>query len=297
MKFSYSTDVIAYCNENNVSMSQASLTYEILKTGKSHGYIRDYLRNVLGVMTNAVHLGINDEENKIKGKIIGNDSVLLRRRYDTEKTVCGKTIATAVSYALSTMEVNASMGKVVASPTAGSCGVLPAVLITMKERFDLDESTLINGLLASNLVGSLVARNASISGAEGGCQAEVGTASAMASAAVVHMMGGTVDQAFHAAAMCIKNLLGLVCDPVAGLVESPCAKRNGMGATNALMCAEMALAGIESIIPFDEVVEAMYRVGKALPPSLRETSLGGLATTKTGIQINEELFKGVGGRR
>lgn len=291
MKFSNSIDVIAYCKEQSVPLHQASMDYEIQKTGRSYGYIKDYLRNVLGVMSNAVHLGINDEDNVIKGKIIGNDSVLLKKRYESEKTVCGKTIAIAVSYALSTMEVNASMGKVVASPTAGSCGVLPAVLITMKERFDLDEDKLIEGLLAANMVGSVVARNATISGAEGGCQAEVGTASAMASAAVVHMMGGTPEQAFNAAAMCFKNLLGLVCDPIAGLVESPCAKRNGMGAANALMCAEMALSGIVSIIPFDEVVEAMYRVGKAMPPSLRETSMGGLATTKTGIQIKTDLFK------
>ena len=291
MKFSNSIDVIAYCKEQGVPLHQASMDYEIQKTGRSYGYIKDYLRNVLGVMSNAVHLGITDEDNEIKGKIIGNDSVLLKKRYESEKTVCGKTIAIAVSYALSTMEVNASMGKVVASPTAGSCGVLPAVLITMKERFDLDEDKLIEGLLAANMVGSVVARNATISGAEGGCQAEVGTASAMASAAVVHMMGGTPEQAFNAAAMCFKNLLGLVCDPIAGLVESPCAKRNGMGAANALMCAEMALSGIVSIIPFDEVVEAMYRVGKAMPPSLRETSMGGLATTKTGIQIKTDLFK------
>ncbi len=291
MKFSNSIDVIAYCKEQGVPLHQASMDYEIQKTGRSYGYIKDYLRNVLGVMSNAVHLGITDEDNVIKGKIIGNDSVLLKKRYENEKTVCGKTIAIAVSYALSTMEVNASMGKVVASPTAGSCGVLPAVLITMKERFDLDEDKLIEGLLAANMVGSVVARNATISGAEGGCQAEVGTASAMASAAVVHMMGGTPEQAFNAAAMCFKNLLGLVCDPIAGLVESPCAKRNGMGAANALMCAEMALSGIVSIIPFDEVVEAMYRVGKAMPPSLRETSMGGLATTKTGIQIKTDLFK------
>lgn len=291
MKFSNSIDVIAYCKEHDVPLHQASMDYEIQKTGRSYGYIKDYLRSVLGVMSNAVHMGITDIDNHIKGKIIGNDSVLLKKRYENEKTVCGKTIAIAVSYALSTMEVNASMGKVVASPTAGSCGVLPAVLITMKERFDLTEEQLIEGLLAANIVGSVVARNATISGAEGGCQAEVGTASAMASAAVVHMMGGTPEQAFNAAAMCFKNLLGLVCDPIAGLVESPCAKRNGMGAANALMCAEMALSGIESIIPFDEVVEAMYRVGKAMPPSLRETSMGGLATTKTGIQIKTDLFK------
>lgn len=290
MKLSNASDVLSYIKAHQISLSDLSMQYEIIKTGRSYGYIRDYLRTVIQTMSNAVQLGINDEENHIKGKIIGNESIRLRKRYESEKTVCGKTVAIAASYALSTMEVNASMGKVVASPTAGSCGVLPGVLMTMKERFDLKEEDLIKGLLAANMVGSVVARNATISGAEGGCQAEVGTASAMASAATVHMLGGTAEQAFNAAAMCFKNLLGLVCDPIAGLVESPCAKRNAMGAANALLCAEMALSGIESIVPFDEVVEAMYRVGKALPPSLRETSMGGLATTKTAIQINTALF-------
>lgn len=290
MRFTSAVDILEYCKEHQQPLHEISLASEIEKTGRSYGYIRDYLKNVLKVMQNAVHAGINDDENLIKGKIIGNDSVLLRKRLEHSRTICGETITKAVAYALSTMEVNASMGKVVASPTAGSCGVLPAVLMTTKERFDLSEERLLEGLLAANLVGTIVARNATISGAEGGCQAEVGTASAMASGAVVHMMGGTPEQVFNAAAMCFKNLLGLVCDPIAGLVESPCAKRNGMGAANALLCAEMSLAGIKSIIPFDEVVEAMYRVGKALPPSLRETSLGGLATTKTGIQINTELF-------
>lgn len=290
MKFAYGYEIIDYCNVNHRTLHEVSLAFEIEKTGRSYGYIRDYLKQVLKVMNQAVQAGINDTEDKIKGKIIGNDSVLMKKRMDTSRTVCGETIAKAVAYALSTMEVNASMGKVVASPTAGSCGVLPAVLMTTKERFNLTEEDLLEGLLAANMIGTIVARNATIAGAEGGCQAEVGTASAMASGAVVHMMGGTPEQVFHAAAMCFKNLLGLVCDPIAGLVESPCAKRNGMGAANALMCAEMSLAGIKSIIPFDEVVEAMYRIGKSLPPSLRETSLGGLATTKTGIQINTELF-------
>jgi len=290
MKFAYGYEIIDYCKANQCTLHEVSLAFEIEKTGRSYGYIRDYLKQVLKVMNNAVQAGINDTEDKIKGKIIGNDSVLMKKRIDTSRTVCGETIAKAVAYALSTMEVNASMGKVVASPTAGSCGVLPAVLMTTKERFNLTEEDLLEGLLAANMIGTIVARNATIAGAEGGCQAEVGTASAMASGAVVHMMGGTPEQVFNAAAMCFKNLLGLVCDPIAGLVESPCAKRNGMGAANALMCAEMSLAGIKSIIPFDEVVEAMYRIGKSLPPSLRETSLGGLAMTKTGVQINTELF-------
>ena len=290
MKFAYGYEIIDYCNANQSTLHEVSLAFEIEKTGRSYGYIRDYLKQVLKVMNNAVQAGINDTEDKIKGKIIGNDSVLMKKRIDYAKPVCGETVAKAVAYALSTMEVNASMGKVVASPTAGSCGVLPAVMITMKERYDLSDESMLQGLLAANMVGTIVARNATISGAEGGCQAEVGTASAMASGAVVHMLGGTPEQVFNAAAMCFKNLLGLVCDPIAGLVESPCAKRNGMGAANALLCAEMSLAGITSVIPFDEVVEAMYRVGKALPPSLRETSMGGLATTKTAIQINTDLF-------
>lgn len=291
MKLNSAVEAIQYCHEKGVSLDALALAYESKKTEKTPEYIESYLKSVLKVMENAVTAGIHDDENKIHGKIIGNDSVQMKARYETEKTVCGLTVAKAVSYALSTMEVNASMGKVVASPTAGSCGVLPAVFVTMKERFDFSEDQMIKGLLAANMVGSIVARNATISGAEGGCQAEVGTASAMASGAVVHMMGGDVEQVFNAAAMSFKNLLGLVCDPIAGLVESPCAKRNGMGAANALLCAEMSLSGIKSIIPFDEVVDAMYRVGKALPPSLRETSMGGLATTKTGVQIAVDLFK------
>ncbi len=291
MKFSQSTDVIAYAQETGLSLHEIALEYEAEKCDKSQGEILDYLSLTIDVMLNAVHAGINDNDNKIHGKIIGNDSIKMKARYQSTMTVCGQTLSKAVSYALSTMEVNASMGKVVACPTAGSCGVVPAVLATTQERFSLKKAQLIEGLLAANMVGSLVSRNATVSGAEGGCQAEIGTASAMASAAVVHMLGGSIDQVFHASAMCFKNLLGLVCDPIAGLVESPCAKRNGMGAANALMCAEMALSGIESIIPFDEVVEAMYRVGRSLPVSLRETALGGLAATPTGIKISKNIFK------
>jgi L-serine dehydratase len=291
MKFSSSTELVLYCRNNNLTLNAFSLSEEIINTGRSYGYIRDYLKNVIRVMQNSVLSSQDMTQPPRRGKIIGNDSRKIHDRLGSHNTVCGETIAKAAAYALSTMELNASMGKVVASPTAGSCGVMPAVLMTTKERFALDEETLISGLLAANLVGSLVAKNATISGAEGGCQAEVGTASAMASAAVVHMLGGTPEMVFNAAAMCFKNLLGLVCDPIAGLVESPCAKRNAMGAANALLCAEMSLAGIESIVPFDEVVDAMYRVGRALPPSLRETSMGGLATTKTGVQIQTDLFK------
>jgi L-serine dehydratase len=239
-------------------------------------------------MFEAVALGLDEAHSEIKGKIIGDDGIKLRHR---QSPICGETISKAASYALSTMKVNAGMGRIVASPTAGSCGVLPAVLKTLHEQLSLTEDDLIDGLLTANIIGSIVARNATISGAEGGCQAEVGTASAMSAGAAVYLAGGSPEQVFHAGAMAFKNLLGLVCDPIAGLVESPCAKRNAMGATNALLCAEMALAGIESIVPFDEVVEAMHRIGKVMPVALRETALGGLAATPTAIQITTDLFE------
>ncbi len=291
MKFLNGEEVIKYTNKSSIPLHSIALQYEEEKTGKSKDEIIKYLYTVLDVMKNAIKEGITDDDNNIKGKIIGNDSIRLKERYEKEKTVCGKTMAIALSYALSMMEVNASMGKVVACPTAGSCGVLPSVLISVQERFSFSDEEVIRSFLVANMIGTLVAKNATISGAEGGCQAEVGTASAMAAGAVTYMMGGTVNQVFNAAAMCFKNLLGLVCDPIAGLVESPCAKRNGIGAANALICAEMSLAGIESIIPFDEVVEAMYKVGRILPPSLKETSMGGLAITKTAIKIQKGIFE------
>lgn len=289
MHLNYAVDLIAAASGR--SLHEVELEHEVLKSGQSAQEIRSYLARVLQVMSNAVSDAIHDEDNRILGKIIGHDSVRIRRRIETHRTVCGSTIATAAAYAIGTMEVNASMGKVVASPTAGSCGVLPAVLMTTRDRFQLSEEQLVDGLLVANAIGRLIAGHATIAGAEGGCQAEVGSASAMASGAVVHMMGGSPEQVFHAAAICLKNLMGLVCDPIAGLVESPCAKRNAIGAANALMCAELALAGVPSIVPFDEAVEAMYRVGRALPPSLRETSLGGIATTKTALQIQANLFQ------
>jgi L-serine dehydratase len=283
-------DIIKECSDSNRSLEQVALAYEMKKTDHQESDIRSYLLRALGVMMESAIKGLDGDAHGLAGKVIGRDSQKMVKHMKTSKSVCGETVSQAVAYALNTMQVNASMGKVVASPTAGSCGVLPAAMMTMSDRFDLTESKMVDGLLVAGLIGSIVANKATISGAEGGCQAEVGTASAMASGAVVHMMGGTPEQVFNAAAMCFKNLLGLVCDPIAGLVESPCAKRNAMGVTNALMCAEMSLAGIQSVVPFDEVVLAMYRIGKSMPPSLRETANGGLAVTPTGIRISLELY-------
>lgn len=289
MNFLSASAITAYCKQNQVSLPECALKAESDITGKSEAEIKFYLRDVIDVMFEAIDSGL-DPNNPYKAKIIKEDAIKLNKRSLSHDPLCGHVISKAAQYAMSTMKVNAGMGRIVASPTAGSCGVLPGVLKTLNDYHAYSEDALVNALLVANVIGSLVARNATISGAEGGCQAEVGTASAMAAAAAVYLDGGNEDEIFNSAAMAFKNVLGLVCDPIAGLVESPCAKRNAMGATNALLCAEMARAGIQSIIPFDEVVEAMYRIGRAMPAALRETSLGGLAVTPTAIQISTSLF-------
>lgn len=208
----------------------------------------------------------------------------------TSDTLCGPFIQQVISTALKTGECNACMGCIVAAPTAGASGVMPAVLLPTQQKFGLSDEIMIQALYVAAGFGQVIATRASISGAEGGCQAEIGSASAMAAAALVHLQGGTPEQMAAACAMAIKNLLGLVCDPVAGLVEVPCVKRNVIGAMNALSCADMALAGITSAIPCDEVIDAMRSVGDCLPSTLRETGLGGLAATPTGRRIAEQFL-------
>lgn len=199
--------------------------------------------------------------------------------------ISGPFVQEVASVALKMGEHNACMGRIVAAPTAGACGVLPAVLLPLQRREGLSDEAMVECLYVAGGFGQVIAQRASISGAEGGCQAEVGSASGMAAAALVHARGGTPDQMAAACAMALQNVLGLVCDPVAGLVECPCVKRNVMGAVNALTCADMALAGLTSPIPCDEVIDAMGAVGCALPSSLRETGQGGLAATPTGRRI------------
>ena len=186
--------------------------------------------------------------------------------------------------------VNASMGRICAAPTAGASGIIPATLITVAESLNIPEEALIDALFTASGIGEIIAKNATLSGAEGGCQAECGAAAAMSAAAIVEMAGGTAEMSLHAAATALKNIMGLICDPIAGLVEAPCAKRNASGSINAMLSADLALAGVESIIPFDEVVEAMYKVGKSLSFELRETALGGIAATETGKRINKQIF-------
>jgi len=249
------------------------------------------MKKSLEIMRNSAHKPLTDVVRSIGGMIGGEASKLEKRRTEG-KSICGNVLTKALIYSQAVLEVNASMGVIVAAPTAGSAGVLPAVLFALQEEFDLDDETLLKGLFTAGAIGCLLMKNASVSGAEAGCQAEIGSAAAMASAAAVEMMGGTPEQCLDAASITISNMLGLVCDPIAGLVEMPCQSRNAAGASNALTSAEMVLAGIKAAVPFNEMSDAMYRVGKGLPAELRETALGGCAATPTGCNLKCKIFGG-----
>lgn len=221
--------------------------------------------------------------------LVGTDGEKLRKAREEGKTVSGDFIGTVMEKAVKMGESNACMKRIVAAPTAGSCGVVPAVLLTMQEKFSIPDEKMVKALYTAAGIGGVIANRAFIAGASGGCQAEIGSASAMAAGAVAYLQGGDENVICHAAALALKSLLGLVCDPVAGLVEVPCVKRNVIGAVNALTSADMALAGIESRIPPDEVIDAMKSIGISMAESLKETGTGGLAATPTGTAIREQL--------
>lgn len=281
-------EVIEYCQKENLKLSDIAIIHEKKQTGLETNEIIRRMGKNLEVMLQSVGQGLNEET---KGHLIGGEAKKLYKYTKDNKSVSGNVMSKAISYALAVLEVNASMGRVVACPTAGSSGVMPAIIKTMQEEFAISDYGAIKGILASSVIGVIIGREACLAGAQGGCQAEVGSASAMAAAAIVEIMGGTVSQAFDSGAIALKNIMGLICDPVAGLVEVPCAKRNTIGVANALISAEMALAGIESVIPFDEVVWAMDRVSKLMPSVLKETSEGGIAITPTAIKLTKEIFK------
>ena len=224
--------------------------------------------------------------------LVGGDGLKMRLYARRGESIGGEFMDEVIVQAISMAESNACMRRIVAAPTAGSCGVVPAVLLPLCEREHYTQHELLEALYVASGIGAVIAYRASISGAAGGCQAEIGTASAMAAGALVSLRGGTNEQIGHAVAMALKNLMGLVCDPVAGLVEVPCVKRNVIGAANAISAADMALAGIESRIPVDEVIDAMGEVGRRMPVEFRETALGGLAATPTGKAVKERMPHG-----
>lgn len=282
-------ELIRICTEKNITLAEYAIRVEMENTDLPRKEIFEKMRNNLLVMKHSAEEGMKNEVYSVSG-LIGGDAYKLGKYLETGMSLTGDFMVKAMARAISCAEVNASMGKIVAAPTAGSCGILPAVIITAAEKLNKNKDDMVNALFAASAVGMIIARNATLAGAEGGCQAECGSAAAMASAAVVEMMGGTPEMALNAGAIVIKNILGLVCDPVAGLVEVPCAKRNFAGAVSALTTADLVMAGVMSKIPFDDTVSAMYKIGRSMPAELRETALGGCATTNRGIILSKKIL-------
>ncbi|MGL4569491.1 MAG: L-serine ammonia-lyase, iron-sulfur-dependent, subunit alpha [Clostridium sp.] len=282
-------ELLRICENRGISLSEYAIESEMEKSGQDRETVIKKMRTTLKVMVDAATEGMESEVYSVSG-LIGGDGYKINEYLKKGETLTGTTTVMAMAMALSSSEVNASMGRIVACPTAGSCGILPAVILSAGAKLNKTEDELVMALFASAAVGTIIAMNATVSGAEGGCQAECGSAAAMGSAAVVYLMGGTPKMSLDAAAIVLKNILGLVCDPVAGLVEIPCAKRNASGAISALCMADLVMAGVSSKIPFDDTVSAMYKVGRQLPPELRETAMGGIAITKTGLELKKKVF-------
>jgi L-serine dehydratase len=281
-------ELVELAESKQKKISTLMIEQEMEVTGKSREEIIRQMGVNLDVMEQAVEKGLQGVRS-VSG-LTGGDAVLLQTYIKSGNSLSGELLLDAVSKAVATNEVNAAMGTICATPTAGSAGVVPGTLFALKNKLKPNREQKIEFLFTAGAFGFVVANNASISGAAGGCQAEVGSASGMAAAAIVEMAGGTPAQSAEAMAITLKNMLGLVCDPVAGLVEVPCVKRNAMGAANAMVAADMALAGITSRIPCDEVIDAMYKIGQTMPSALRETAQGGLAATPTGRELEAKIF-------
>ena len=283
MAYASFAELLAAAEEHG-SLGRAALALEVAETAGDAATVRARMRETLGVMREAVGHGLSGNARSRSG-FVGGDATKVA---SSQAGPLGGTFSEVIAAALATGEVNASMGRIVAAPTGGASGVLPAVLLTLGAQYGATEEALTEALFAAAGIGGVIATRATLSGAAGGCQAEIGSGSAMAAAAAVELAGGTPEQAGHAAALALQGQLGLVCDPVGGLVEVPCVFRNATGAAVALSAVEMALAGVEFPIPFDQVVDAMGLVGRSLPPSLRETALGGLAVTPAGRDMARE---------
>lgn len=282
------SELVELAEKENIPISEVMIRQEMNVKDVTREEIFEQMENNLQVMEDAIEKSLAGVES-VTG-MTGGDAVLVQEYIKNNQTLSGDLLLDAVSKAMGTNEVNAAMGTVCATPTAGSAGCVPGTLFAVKNRLNPTREEMIRYLLTSGAFGFVVANNAFISGATGGCQAEVGSAGAMASAAIVEMAGGSPAQSAEAFALTLKNMLGLVCDPVAGLVEVPCVKRNAGGSTLAIMSADLALAGVTSRIPCDEVIGAMYRIGKTMPSALRETGEGGLAATPEGQKMKERIF-------
>lgn len=283
MDFKNAKEILALCQEKNLPISEVMRQREILLGETTAKIVDQRMDRVLEIMKDAAFSPIKNPV-KSMGGLIGGESRKLYEFQFQGKSLCGNVLSRSITYAMATLETNASMGLIVASPTAGSAGIVPGMMLALQEVYGFSDKKIRQALFNAGAIGYLAMRNATVAGAVGGCQAEVGIASAMAASAAVELLGGTPLQCTYAASTVLMNMLGLVCDPVGGLVEYPCQNRNAAGVSNALIAAEMSLAGITQFIPLDEMIDAMYTVGKKLPAELRETALGGCAATPSACE-------------
>ena len=281
-------ELLHICASEGKRIWEVALDNEVKLTGMSRTRVMEHFSNRLDIMFNSALKALEHKQATKGGLIDGVASC--QYEYSKGESITGGYINYIMSLAYSCSEVNASMGKICASPTAGSCGIVPAVLLGVMENKKVSREKTLEALITASAVGAIFTKNATVAGADGGCQAECGVAASMAAAAAAYMMGATDDRCLDAAGFAMINVMGLVCDPVAGLVALPCAQRNASGAVNALISADMALAGQVAHIPFDQVVDSMFKVGKMLPPQLKETAMGGIATSPAGQAIFKEIF-------
>lgn len=289
LKYDSIAELVIEAEKRGLKLSELVLKSQAQIAEKTEAEMFAQMARSLEVMKESVQEGMSRDKRSASG-LTGGDAFKMNEALLSGKTIAGPFFGKAMVKAIAVAQTNACMGRIVASPTAGSCGILPSALLTLQEERNIPDKDLIMALFTASAIGIVIATNASVAGAAGGCQAECGAASAMAAAAMVELCGGTPKQCEHACAIALKNILGLVCDPVAGLVEIPCIKRNAGGVGNALVAAELALAGVESHIPADEVIVAMKKVGDMMSPTLKETAEAGLATTPTGKKLCEKVF-------
>ena len=281
--------LLAAAEQAGKPLSELVLASQAEQLEQTPEQVYDRMARCYQVMADGVAPGCDPDLRSASG-LSGGNAAKMKAAVDAGRTLTGPVLGGALTRALAISELNAAMGRIVAAPTAGSCGILPAALLTMEQEKGCDRHACVMALFTASAVGLVIARNACLAGAQGGCQAECGSASAMAAAAIVELAGGTPKMIGDAVAIALKNVLGLVCDPVAGLVEVPCVKRNAAGVAGAFVAAELALAGISSVIPADEAILAMKRVGDAMVPAFKETAEGGLAATPTACRLRDELL-------
>ena len=283
MEFKNANELLALCRQEGCPISEIMRRRECILGETTVDAVTRRMSRVLEIMRESATIPLTSPIRSMGG-LIGGEAKHLAAHAAKKKDICGPVLQKAVTYAMAVLEVNASMGLIVAAPTAGSSGVVPGLLLALQETYHISDERIMDGLFNAGAIGYLAMRNATVAGAVGGCQAEVGIAAAMAASAAVELMGGEPEQCLSAASTVLMNMLGLVCDPVGGLVEYPCQNRNAAGVANALVAAEIALSGIQQLIPFDEMLSAMYRVGRYLPAELRETARGGCATTPSACE-------------